>query len=440
MTERDHFLQALLETELIKRKKSMDKGKNRSKSLLTLLVLLSLVFAAACAEVRLNLTTVPPPPPSAKLRVFIQMVSGYNPHGWATPHEEYAKQNIQGIGRFWQETGIYEVIEEKEVNMVLGNQRSSLNWSRKDWNLAKQVGRALRADYAMVSERSVIGSEHYWTTVLINVETGKKYKFSTRVTRGRAEDYLPIVGGSYQKIFSDAKNDLLATAIRKGREAAPATMVQQGPIPKGKSAPAPTVPIEPMKPIPPPSLPAASADRKTPQVPHPSPVASSEPTPPKESIPSPAIAREAGSEKAVQAELRPDGHKRLAVYDLEATEAHKVVALILSEALRQELFKLRLFHLVNRENIVKVLEEMALQQAGLVNEKEAIKAGKGLAAQQIVLGRYGTLGKISILQVKRLDLETQGDLGVGSLKCDVGREDELLQHMEELAKEIAGRK
>jgi hypothetical protein len=130
----------------------------------------------------------------------------------------------------------------------------------------------------------------------------------------------------------------------------------------------------------------------------------------------------------------------LAVYDLEATEAHKVVALILSEALRQELFKLRLFHLVNRENIVKVLEEMALQQAGLVNEKEAVKAGKGMAAQQIVLGRYGTLGKVSILQAKRLDLETQGDLGVASLKCDVGREDELLQHMEKLAKEIAGEK
>ena len=418
----------------------MDKGKNRSKSLLILATLLSLVFAAACAEVRLNLTTIPAPLPTAKLRVFIQMVSGYNPHGWTTLHEEYARQNIQGIGRFWEQTGIYEVIEEKEVNMVLGNQRGSLNWSRKDWDLAKQVGRALHADYAMISERSLIGSQHYWATVLINVETGKNYKFSTPITRGRAEDYSPIVRGSYQKIFSDAQNDLLATAIRKGRQEAPAIMVQQVTVPKGKSAPAPTVPIEPMKPIPPPYLPAASADPKAPQVPHPRPVASSEPTPPKEPIPSPAIAREAGPKEAIQEELRPEGQKRLAVYDLEATEAHKVVALILSEALRQELFKLRLFHLVNRENIVKVLEEMALQQAGLVNEKEAVKAGKGMAAQQIVLGRYGTLGKVSILQAKRLDLETQGDLGVGSLKCDVGREDELLQHMAELAKQISGKK
>jgi len=130
----------------------------------------------------------------------------------------------------------------------------------------------------------------------------------------------------------------------------------------------------------------------------------------------------------------------LAVYDLEAIEANKVVALILTEALRHELFKLKVFHLVNRENMVKVLEEMALQKTGLVDEKEAVKAGKGLAAQQIVLGRYGTLGKISVLQAKRLDVKTQSDLGFGSLKCDIGREDELLQRMGELAKEIAGKK
>jgi hypothetical protein len=70
-------------------------------------------------------------------------------------------------------------------------------------------------------------------------------------------------------------------------------------------------------------------------------------------------------------------------------------------------------------------------------EKEAARAGRGLAAQQIVLGRYGILGKNSIVQAKRVDVETQGTLGLGTLRCDVGREDELLEHMTELAKEIA---
>ena len=410
-----------------------------------LVALFSLVFATACAEVRLNLNTIPVPPPTTKLRVFIQPVSGYNPYGYKTTQAEYARKNIQGIGDYFRQTGIYEVIEEKEVDRVLGKKPDSSEWSRKDWNLARQVGRALHAEYAMIVERSILRDQHYWAAALINVETGRKYKYSTAVTRGRAEDYQPIVELSYQTIFSEAKNDLLATAIRKGRLAAPEITAQQIPAPQDKSAPAPTLPMEPPKPTPPPSLPdgkSSPSPLQTPveKVPIPKPVASPEPIPPKEGIPSPAIAREAGLGKAPHAELQPEGGEKLAVYDLEAMEANKVVALILTEALRHELFKLKLFHLVNRENIVSVLEEMALQKTGLVDEKEAVKAGKGLAAQQIVLGRYGTLGKISVLQAKRLDVETQSDLGFGSLKCDIGREDELLQRMGELAKEIAGKK
>jgi len=400
----------------IKRRKSTDKGNYGSKRLLSLVALLSLVFAAACAEVRLNLNPIPVPPPTTKLRVFIQAVSGYSPWPYITPQAEYARKNIQGIGGYFWQTGIYEVIEEKEVDRVLGKNPDSLVWSRKDWDLARRVGRALHAEYAMIVERSVLGGQHYWTAVLINVETGRKYKYSTAVTRGRAEDYAPIVEFSYQKIFSEAKNDLLATAIRKSRLAAPEITAQQIPAPQEKSAPAPALPMESPKPTSAPSLPDGKLS------------------------PPPSIAREAGLGKAPQAELQPEGGKKLAVYDLEAMEANKVVALILTEALRHELFKLNLFHLVNRENMVSVLEEMALQKTGLVDEKEAVKAGKGLAAQQIILGRYGTLGKVSVLQAKRLDVETQSDLGFGSLKCDIGREDELLQHMGELAKEIAGKK
>ena len=423
----------------------MNKAKDWSKTFLILVALLSLVFAAACAEVRLNLNTIPAPPPTNKLRVFIQPVSGYNPFGWKTPQAEYARINIQGIGNYFWQTGIYEVIEEKEVDRVLGKQPDSSEWSRKDWDLTRQVGRALHAEYAMIVERGTLGGQFYWRTILINVETGRKYEFSTPVPLGRAEDYSPIVRFSYQKIFSEAKSDLLATAIRKGRLAAPEITAQQIPAPKGKSAPAPTLPMGPPKPVPPPSLPDGKPSPSPSQapvdkVPIPRPVASPAPIPPKEPIPPPAIAREAGLGKAPLAELQPEGGKKLAVYDLEAIEANKVVALILTEALRHELFKLKVFHLVNRENIVSVLEEMALQKTGLVDEKEAVKAGKGLAAQQIVLGRYGTLGKISVLQAKRLDVETQSDLGFGSLKCDIGREDELLQHMGELAKEIAGKK
>ena len=132
------------------------------------------------------------------------------------------------------------------------------------------------------------------------------------------------------------------------------------------------------------------------------------------------------------------GRVNLAVYDLNTVEPYKVIAAILSEALREELFKLGRFNMVNREDMVKILGEMALQMTGLVDEKEAVRAGRGLAAQQIVLGNYGVLGKTSVLQSKRVDVETHSALGIGSLQCDFGKEDELLQHMTDLARKLAG--
>ena len=143
-------------------------------------------------------------------------------------------------------------------------------------------------------------------------------------------------------------------------------------------------------------------------------------------------------EKILTAESKPDSRKRLAVYDLETVESLRVVGLILSEALREELIHLGHFALVNRENLVQVLKEIELQMTGLVDEKQAVQVGKGLAANQIVMGRYGALGKTAILQAKRVDVENQGTLAMGSLKCSQGQEDELLAQMSDLARKLAG--
>jgi hypothetical protein len=46
------------------------------------------------------------------------------------------------------------------------------------------------------------------------------------------------------------------------------------------------------------------------------------------------------------------------------------------------------------------------------------------------------LGLISVLQAKRIDVETQATVSLGSLKCAVGREEEFLRHMPELARKL----
>jgi len=132
------------------------------------------------------------------------------------------------------------------------------------------------------------------------------------------------------------------------------------------------------------------------------------------------------------------GEVRLVIYDLEASENFKTVALILTEVLREELFRLKRFTLVNRETLQQILSEMALQQTGLIDEKQAVKAGKGLAANQIVTGKLGMLGKTYILQAKRIDVETFATLSFASTKFVQGQEEDVLSRLPDLAKSLAG--
>ncbi len=57
-----------------------------------------------------------------------------------------------------ERTGIYEVVAEEEVKAVLGKKWYAekdwaARWARKDWQLARQVGKAVHAEYAMILER-----------------------------------------------------------------------------------------------------------------------------------------------------------------------------------------------------------------------------------------------------------------------------------------------
>ena len=440
-------------------------GKNWSKSLLTLVISLSLVFVAACAGVQVN--TIPAPPPTAKLRVYLQVLSTTDDVSayWLISPKEFAQGMMRGTARLLQQTGIYEVVRQSDVQGALAGRQGlrKTDWTRNNWALARQVGRAVHAEYALFVDRSKLGKTVFIEMVLINTETEKNFRVVARAPAQfgiDAEEYRKLTRVFEQELFRSAKGDMLATAIRKGRleSAGPSPPMTRRPaLPSASAAPPETRPSAPLPPVksPPEEKPATIAQASPPATP-PFPSVAQPPSPgektpamanasPPETSPFPpadksssfTVESHVDLEKALRAETQVNGRRRLAVYDLDSVEQYKIVALILSEALREELLKLRLFHLVNRENIVKVLEEMALQQTGLVDEKEAVKAGKGMAVQQIVLGRYGTLGKLSILQAKRLEVETQSDLAIGSLKCEAGREDELLQHMVDLAKEIS---
>lgn len=391
------------------------KHPNR-RSLAAAAIMIVLGALASCATVQVN--PIPAPPPTAKLRVFVHAFtldtteSGLKAWtvAWAIPHEEFARIQVRITEAFLERKGIYETVQEGDVRAAIGDQ--DLGYARMErngWAQARVIGRALHADYVLFitrqKQRGLSGLDTILQNILINTETGRSFKAGYRyeaATLVDLADQRKLLREAYRTMFNAAKEDMLSLAIRKGRAYRPS------------SVPAPAV-----KPV---EQPAGPVKNEEPPV-----VAKAVPAPSKPAGPG-----------LIEEPKTDGGAKKIVVYDFDATDQYRTVALILAEALREEVFKLKQYVLVNREDLQKMLEEMALQQTGLIDEKDAVRTGKGLAANQVVTGRLGILGKTFVMQAKRVDVETFGTLGLASLKFTEGSEDEVLSKLPEFARGLVG--
>ncbi|MDD3248884.1 MAG: CsgG/HfaB family protein [Smithellaceae bacterium] len=416
---------------------------NAWKFRLVTVVLMFFLCGVASAAVRIS--PLPPPPPTAKLRVFVVAVtmefkSAKGPAFWLVSPEEFDRKQKQGIDERLKQQGIYEVVGDSDIRAVLGDQTiASWEWLADDSRLAREAGRALHADYVLVSERGFAFHMEF-NTRLFNLHSGQAFA---------AEGYVPntmlwrmnndqkmqagreAVNIQLRRIFQEAGGDLMRTAIRKGKISAKAPAgppKAEPPFPEDKRGDAgdlsagkePRTAQDPTAGVGAASLSRAQTGRA-----------------PNE--------KQQAFEKDLEQALNPKSPKksgpRLIVYDFDAAEPMKVAGLILTEALREELYRTGGFVLVNRENILKIMDEYKLQQTSLIDEKQALKLGKWLAANEAVTGNLAVLGNTSVLQAKRTDIETLGTLAAASIKCPAGREDELLDRMPELAaKLISGKK
>jgi len=386
----------------------------------------------SCAGTRLK--AIPSPPPTAKLRVYVQPISAPFPFqsgagAWDSSHKEFATRQISGIEQFLNQTGIYEVVPEQDIKEVLGGQNPLyLEMAQNKWALARQIGKTLYAEYVFVIERraepnKMGNADRYFAINLINTSSGKLFEVSARLDifdNASNERRSAILKKLYSTVFLSAKKDMLETAIKKSENmyskdkeiaSAPkpqASVIQQAP----EKQITPPEPKPKALPTPEPKLIAAAPK--------------SEPAKPPNAVPV----------KPQQEDI--SGMYKLVIYDLEAPEQYRPVALILTEILREELFLLNRFILVNREHMLDVLREMALQHSGLIDEKQAVKTGKGLAANQVVTGSLGILGKTYFLQAKRIDVETFATLGLASVRFAQGEEEDVLAKLPALAKSLAG--
>ena len=462
----------------------------------TLIILNFLIFGNAC--VRTKISPIPQPPATAKLRVFVLAVTSeaefrQGPVRWQASPEKFNTNMAKKINESLKIQGIYEVVPSEDIKAVLGNQTvASWEWMASDWALAKDVGRALHADYAWLVERKANVSMQF-SLYLINLNTSKLFQASNYISNGlmrrfnddeKAQASLATMQKNFHQISSAARKDFLNTAMEKGK-----LLPEKMPLQVSKITPPENIPQMPIrtddanakredeplllaKPEPPQKqketpdesketttlqlkviLPTKDVTKEIPVLKAVTPDKSKEETLPQPKVNvSPhdvepvAVAEKKAQEKqiAFEKELeetifaknkKQDG-TRLIVYDFDAVERLRIVGMILAEALREELLKLGDFVLVNRENMIQVMEEYKLQHSGLVDEKQSIKIGQWLAANEAVTGMLAPLGATSILQAKRIDIKKMSTIALGSLKCPAGKEDELLDNMPLLARKL----
>lgn len=152
----------------------------------TLIILNFLICGSACVSTKIS--TLPQPPATAKLRIFVLAVTSEaefmkGPVGWQMSPEKFNANMAEKTSEILKTQGIYEVVPLEDIKAVSGDQTvTSREWMAKDWTLAKDVGRALHADYALLIERSHSKVNLQFTMNLINLNTDKLFQASNYIS------------------------------------------------------------------------------------------------------------------------------------------------------------------------------------------------------------------------------------------------------------------
>jgi TolB-like protein len=75
-----------------------------------------------------------------------------------------------------------------------------------------------------------------------------------------------------------------------------------------------------------------------------------------------------------------------------------------------------LFHIISREDLKKIIREQEFQYSGLVDEKNAVKIGRLVAATYILSGSFIVINGILRIEAKVFSVEKGTQLGAASIK------------------------
>ena len=102
-------------------------------------------------------------------------------------------------------------------------------------------------------------------------------------------------------------------------------------------------------------------------------------------------------------EIRPI---RVAIFDVDVLKGVDVEGPAIADRLNTVLSAMPKVTVLNRDQIKKVADEQQIALSGLVDTASAVKLGKFLSAQYIVVGRASKIGQTYYLVLKLIDVET----------------------------------
>jgi len=142
--------------------------------------------------------------------------------------------------------------------------------------------------------------------------------------------------------------------------------------------------------------------------------------------------------KTAQAGAKPaTGLLNMAVSDLTPQGVSTSDAAVIADMLRGELVKSGRFNVIEKQNMDKVLSEQAFQQSGCTSEECAVKLGKLLNVQRMVVGSFGKLMDKYFVNLRVVNVESGAILFADS--CKGKSVDEIETGIQDLGRKIANK-
>ena len=126
----------------------------------------------------------------------------------------------------------------------------------------------------------------------------------------------------------------------------------------------------------------------------------------------------------------------IAVNDLSVEGMESAASPLLSDRLRNELFRTGEFNVLERSEMEGILKEQGFQQSGCTTDECAIEIGKILNVSHIIAGTIGLLGKMYMISVRVIEVSSGKIAHTASIDCKCPIEEVVSTSMKEIAYQI----